>query len=111
MDMSEHFNYYFLFLVECPACQMLQKQSCRLSQLALPMEIVNMLYTENVISKKTLNEVNRLGGVLGDDPLEELHATVYDDHSKLQVFAMILLKSEQTVLVRIANAILKDYCK
>ena len=88
---------------------MLQKQSDGFSQLALPVEIVYMLYTENVISKDTLNEMNRLGGVLGDGPLRELCTTVYEDPSKLQIFARVLLKFEPTV--RIANDILKDYCE
>ena len=66
-----------------------------------------MLYTERVISKETLDEVNRLGGVLGDDPLYALHTTVSEDPSKLKVFASVLLKSEQTVPV--AKDILREY--
>ena len=88
---------------------MLQRQSDRLSQLTLPVEIVRMLHAENVITKETLNEVKRLGGVLDDGPLRALCTTVYDDHSKLQIFASILLKFEQ--IVKIGKDILKDYCK
>ena len=88
---------------------MLQKHSDRISSLVLPMEIVQMLYTERVISKETLDEVNRLGGVLGDGPLRALCTTVYEDPNKLKVFSSILLKSEQTVPV--ANDILKEYGK
>ena len=54
---------------------MLQKHSGRLSPLNLPGEIVQMLFTERVISKETLDEVNRLRGVLGDGPLRALHTT------------------------------------
>ena len=86
---------------------MLQKHSDRLSPLNLPVEIVQMLYTERVISKETLDEVNRLGGVLGDGPLRALHTTVSEEPNKLKVFASVLLKSEQTVPV--AKDILKEY--
>ena len=92
-----------------PACQMLQKHSDRISPLILPVEIVQMLYTEKVISKETLDEVNRLGGVLGDGPLRALCTTVYEDPSKLKLFASVLLKSEQTI--PIAKDILKEYGK
>ena len=88
---------------------MLQKHSDRISSLTLPVEIVQMLYTERVISKETLDEVNRLGGVLGDGPLKALCTTVYEDPYKLKVFSSILMKSEQTVPV--ANDILKEYGK
>ena len=88
---------------------MLQKHSGRMLPLTLPVEIVQMLYTERVISKETLDEVNRLGGVLGDGPLRALCTTVFDDPSKLNVFASILLKSEQTVLI--GQDILKEFGK
>ena len=88
---------------------MLQKHSDRISPLTLPVEIVQMLYTERVISKETLDEVNGLGGVLGDGPLRALCTTVSKDPGKLKLFASILLKSEQTVPV--AKDILKDYGK
>ena len=88
---------------------MLQKHSDRISPLTLPVEIVQMLYTERVISKETLDEVNRLGGVLGDGPLRALCTTMYEDPGKLKLFASVLLKSEQTV--PIAKDILKEYCK
>ena len=90
-----------------PTCQMLQKHSDRITPLTLAVEIVQMLYTERVISKEILNEVNRLEGILGDGPLRTLCTTVYDDPSKLKLFASILLKSEQTVPV--AKDLLKEY--
>ena len=86
---------------------MLQKHSDRILPITLPVEIVQMLYTEQVISKETLDEVNRLGGVIRDGSLRALHTTVSEDPSKLQVFASILLKYEQTVLI--GQDILKEF--
>ena len=88
---------------------MLQKHSDSLSSLTLPVEIIQTLYTERVISKETLDEVNRLGGVLGDGPLRALCTTVSEEPSKLRVLTSILLRSEPTVPV--ANDILKEYGK
>ena len=76
---------------------------------SLPMEIVQMLYTENIISKETLNEINTLRGVLSDGPLRALCTTVYEDPGKLKIFASILMKSEQTV--SIAKNVFTDYGK
>ena len=92
-----------------PACQMLQQHTDRLSPLILPVEIVQMLYEERVISKETLDEVNRLGSVLGEGPLRALCTTVSKDPNILKVFASVLLKSEETV--QIAKDILKEYGK
>ena len=92
-----------------PACQMLQQHTDKFSPLILPVEIVQMLYTERVISKETLDEVNRSGGVLGEGPLKALCTTVSEDHNKLNIFASVLLKSEQTVVI--AKDILKEYGK
>ena len=99
----------FLIEFSTPTCQMLQKHmyTDRFLPLTLPVEIVNMLYTERVISKETLDEVNRLGGVLGDGPLRALCTTVYEEPNKLKIFASVLLKSEQTVVI--AKDILKEY--
>ena len=88
---------------------MLQKHSDRILPLTLPVEIVQMLYTERVISKETLDEVNRLGGVLGDGPLRALCTTVSEDPGKLKDFASVLLKSEQSV--SIGQDILKEFSK
>ena len=92
-----------------PACQILQKHFDRISSLPLSVEIVQMLYTERVISKETLDEVNRVGGVLGDGPLRALCTTVYEDPNNLAKFAGVLLKSEQAVPV--AKDLLKEYSK
>ena len=88
---------------------MLQKHSDRLSPLTLPSKIVQMLYTERVISKEMVDEINRLGGVLSDGLLRALHTTVSEEPSKLKVLASILLKFEQTI--PIAKDILKEYSK
>ena len=92
-----------------PACQMLHKHTDKFSPLTLPVGIVQMLYTERVISKETLDEVKRLGGVLGEGPLKALCTTVYEEPNKLEIFASVLLKSEQTVVI--AKDILKEYGK
>ena len=112
--MVNHFAYkilYYFFIIDLltPACQMLQKHSHRISPLTLPVEIVQMLFKEKVISKETLDEVNKLGSVLGDGPLKALCTTVYENPDKLEAFASILLKSKQTVLI--GQDILKEYGK
>ena len=73
------------------------------------MEVVQMLYAERIISKETLDEVNRSGGVLGEGPLKALCTTVYEDPKKLSVFASVLLKLDQTA--QIAKSILKEHSK
>ena len=78
---------------------MLQKNSDRLSPLLLPVKIVQMLYTERVISKKTLYEANRLESVLGDGPSRALCSTVSKESNKLKTLATILIKSEQIDLL------------
>ena len=76
---------------------MLQKHSDRISPLFLPVKIVQLLYTERVISKETLDEVNKLEGVLGDGPSRALCSTVSKESNKLKTLATILIKSEQIV--------------
>ena len=80
----------------------IQKKYDRLSPLALPIEIIQM----RLISKETLEEVNRLGGVLVDGSLMALHTMLSEDPSKLKVFICILLKSEQ--MAPFAKDIIKD---
>ena len=38
-----------------------------------------MLHAERVISKETLHEVNRSGGVVGEGPLKTLCTIVYEE--------------------------------
>ena len=120
MEFSEKFNDVYVrtvhllfssFLIEfsTPACQMLHKHTDKLSSLTLPVEIVQMLHSERVISKETLDEVNRSGGVLGEGPLKALCTTVYEEPNKLKKFASILLKSEE--VVQIGQDILQEYSK
>ena len=78
---------------------MLKQHTDRLSLLILPVEIVQMLYEERVISKETSDEVNRLGSVLGEGPLRALCTTVSKAPNIFKVFANVLLKSEGTVQV------------
>ena len=68
-----------------------------------------MLYTEGVISKVTLDEIQRSGGSLTDDQMKTLSSTVSEDSSKLVTFASVLLRSEDTVTI--AKDILKEYGK
>ena len=73
------------------------------------MEVVQMLWKEEVISKETLHDMNKSGGVLGEFQLKALCTTVQEDSHKLIVFASVLLKLEETVVVAID--ILKEYSK
>ena len=73
------------------------------------MEVVHTLYTEEVISKETYDEIEQTGGLLTDDSLRALSSTVSKDPSLLKTFASVLLKSEETV--RVAKDTLKDYGK
>ena len=88
---------------------MLQKHSESLSQLLLPMEVVQALYTEGVFSKETYDDVEESGGYLAEGSLRALSSTVSKDPNQLKVFASVLLKSEETV--RLAKDTLKDYSK
>ena len=86
--------------------KLLQKHSKSLSQLVLPNEVTQMLYTEGVISKEIFNEVERSGGSLTNGTLRDLLSTVSKDPNKLRAFATILLKSEDTV--NVGKNILED---
>ena len=68
-----------------------------------------MLHKEGVISKETLDELERSGGSLTDDSLRALTNTVSDDPNQLKVFSTVLLQSEDTV--HFAKDILKEYSK
>ena len=120
MEFSEKFNdryvrtvhlFFSSFVIEfsTPACQMVHKHTDRLSSLTLPVEIVQMLHAERVISKEMLDEVNRLGGVLGEGPLKALCTIVHEEPNKLKKFTSILLKSEEAV--QIAQDMLQEYSK
>ena len=82
--------------------QILQKYSEHL----IPMEVVQTLYTEGVISKETFDEVQRSGGSINDGPLRALCCTVSEDPNNLRVLGTILLQSEDTV--HTGNVILKE---
>lgn len=76
-------------------------QKCRDPLLSVPLseEVTRKLYTEEVISKETSNEVVKFGGSLADVLLRTLCSTVSEGHNLLQKFASILLESEDTVCV------------
>ena len=88
---------------------MLQKHSEHLSQLTLPTKIVRMLYTEEVISMETLNEMERSGGLQTDRSLRALSNTISEDPNKLRILTSVLLQSEETV--HVGQDILKEYSK
>ena len=71
------------------------------------MKVVQTLYTEEVISKETFDEVQRSRGSITDGPLRALCCTVSEDPNNLRVLASILLQSEDTV--HTGNVILKEY--
>ena len=89
--------------------QLLQKHSESLLQYVFPMETLWMLHKEGVISKETLEELERSGGSLTDDSLRALFNTVSDDPNQLKVFSTVLLHSEDTI--HFAKDILKEYSK
>ena len=84
----------------------LQKHSKSLSQLVIPDDLTQMLYTEGVISKETFNDVERSEGSLSNDTLRAQLSTVFKDPNKLRAFVTVLLQSEDTVCV--GKNILKD---
>ena len=61
------------------------------SQLLLSEDTLYMLYTEGLISKKEIAQVERKGFHLIDEPLKTLSANIADDREKLLIFANILL--------------------
>lgn len=73
------------------------------------MEVIQLLYTEKVISKELYNNVMKSGCLLTNDLMTALHTTVSEDPRQLRVFVSILLHSKKTVLI--ANEIHKDYRK
>ena len=87
--------------------QILQHHSEILSKLTLPVEIVQTLYTEGVISKEIFDVVESSRGSLAGGPLRALSSTEYPN--QLRVFSTVLLQSEETV--RVANDILEEYGK
>ena len=79
-----------------PASQLLQRYSVRLSQVVLPEESVQLLHTEEVISKETVAKVESCGGLLAGDPLVAICTTVAEDHYKLRVLATVFCRFDQT---------------
>ena len=86
--------------------QILQKHS---SQLVLSVKLVQMLYTEKVISNETFKELEQSGGMLTDGPLRRLSSKISEDPGQLRVFGTVLLQSKETV--QVAKDILKEYGK
>ena len=105
--------YYFSSLTKIVQkevlCRLLQKHSESLLQVVFPMETVWKLHKEGVISKETLDELERSEGLLTDDSLRALSNTVSEDPNQLKVFSTVLLQSEDTR--HFAQDILKEYSK
>lgn len=89
--------------------QILQKHSEKLSQLSVSMKVSHTLYTEEVISKVTLHQIEESGGLLANDTLGALSKTITESPNKLRVFVSVLLQSEDLDTVHVANDILKEY--
>ena len=70
------------------------------------MSVVRTLYTENIISKETFDEIQTSGGSLTDGPLRALSNTVSADPNKLRVLGTVLLQSKKTV--HVGQSILED---
>ena len=101
--------YYYIGEVYDTAYSILKRVSEKLSQIPLPVKIIQLLYTEGVIDKRILNELESKGGYLTDDPLSALLSAIYMDHNMLKTFGTILLRSKKTV--PLANVILNEYGK
>ena len=86
-----------------PVSQILREHSESLSQVVLSVEVAQMLYTENVISKETYDDIKRGGGLLATRVLQ---SSISKDLNKLRMYASILLHSKKTV--PIGQNILQD---
>ena len=75
----------------------------------LPMEVVQMLYTEDVISKEIFNELESSEGLLSDASLKALSSTMTKDSDQLRIFGAVLSQSKETV--GIGQDILKNFGK
>ena len=93
-------------LVLDPASQLLQYYSCKISQVVLSEESVDLLHSEGLISDKTAAKVKGCGYLLLSDTMREIYAVVAEDHNKLRAFANILYKTKNAV--NIANDLLDD---
>ena len=98
-----------LYTVHDLTNQILEKRSESFSNLFLPMDVIQALYTEGVISKKTFDEVERSGGLVTAGPLQALHYSISKDPNQLRIFSSVLLQSEETV--NVGKDTLKDYGK
>ena len=96
------------FLVVNSASQMLLRHSSKFSWVILPTELLALLRSEGVISKKTQSEVSQNGLLVGE-PLRAVCVTVAEDQKKLRVLGDVLLKFDRTVAI--GKEILEDYSK
>ena len=104
-------NYFVNFTVVQKELtkETLERHSESLSQHVLPMEVIQMSYTEEVVSKETFDELERSRGFLTDGALKALSSVVYEDSNKLRVLCTVLQQSEETI--RVATDMLREYAK
>ena len=87
-----------------------QIHSKSFSQLILPMDVLQLLYTEGIISKEIFDEIEKSEGSITDSSLRALHTTLSENPNQLKVFLSILLQSKDTVHVG-KDALKKYHCK
>ena len=74
------------------------------------MDVLQLLYTEGIISKEIFDEIEKSGGSITDGSLRALHTTLSENPNQLKVFFSILLQSKDTVNVG-KDALKKYHCK
>ena len=89
------------------ACHILNKQYDNLSQQSLSVKLTQTLFSEGVLSKEVLEEVNTSEGVLGDGPFKALQQRIYRNPNHLIKLGCALLKSKQTATA--GTSVLKEY--
>lgn len=90
----------------------LMNQICSesLPQLILPTDVLQLLYTEGIISKEIFNDIDKSGGSITDSSLRALHTRLSENPNQLKIFFSILLQSKDTVHVG-KDALKKYRCK
>ena len=96
----------FIVVVD-PASQLLLSFSDAFSDVQLTDELLDLLCTEEVITRKTQAKIKESGYLLVDESLRSVCATVAEDHNKLKVLADVLSKFKQTA--SLAINLISDY--
>lgn len=90
-----------------PASQLLLSFSDELSDLELTDELLTLLYTKEIITRKTQYKIKDSGYLLVDESLRAVCATVAEDHNKLKLLANVLSQFKQTT--SLAHNLISDY--